>query len=293
MRTLTFTVPEEYEGCKLKGFLRGYCGVSARLLVRLKRIPGGLSVDGVPAIATTVLRAGQVVRLLLPEESNTAQAEDLPLSVLYEDADFLAVNKPAGMAMYPVPGSDSGTLLNAVANHSKSAGESYRFHPVYRLDKNTSGIVIIAKNSYIAAALSHNIQKEYIAVCEGVLTGTGTVNAPICLEQGSKIKRTTGIPGDAAVTHWQSIGTKDGHTLLKIQLETGRTHQIRVHLSGLGHPLAGDDLYGGHLNQIDRQALHCLSAQLAHPVTKKALFLTAPLPADFVLLLHGLNIEIA
>lgn len=293
MRTLNFTVPVEYDGCKLKGFLRGYCGVSARLLVRLKRIPKGLSVNGIHAIATTVLRERDTVCLNLPEEGILAQAEDLPLSVLYEDADLLIVNKPAAMAMYPVPGSDSGTLLNAVANHWQATGENCRFRPVYRLDKNTSGIVVIAKNSYIAAALSHNIQKKYIAVCEGVLSGSGTVSTPICLEQGSKIKRTTGEQGETAVTHWQSIYTAKEHTVLKIQLETGRTHQIRAHLSSLHHPLAGDDLYGGHPGKIGRQALHCLSAQLIHPTAKRALFFTAPLPIDFVLLLHELNVEIA
>lgn len=293
MRTLTFAVPAEYEGCRLKGFLRGYCRVSARLLVKLKRVPDGLCVNGTHATAITLLHAGDNVCLNLPQDEGIPVPSEVPISVLYEDADLLAVNKPAGMAMYPVPGSDSGTLSNAVAFHWSRAGETCRFRPVYRLDKNTSGIVIIAKNSYIAAALSHNIQKEYIAVCEGVLSGQGTIDSPIALAPGSKIQRTVSLSGEAAVTHWQSVCSKNELTFLKIHLETGRTHQIRVHLSSIFHPLSGDDFYGGHQDKIGRQALHCLSASLIHPVTKEELFLQAPIPEDFVLLLQELNVSIA
>ncbi|MDU6345936.1 MAG: RluA family pseudouridine synthase [Clostridium sp.] len=293
MRTLTFAVPAEYEGCRLKGFLRGYCNVSARLLVKLKRVPDGLCVNGTHATAITLLHAGDNVCLNLPQDEEIPVPSEVPISVLYEDADLLAVNKPAGMAMYPVPGSDSGTLSNAVAFHWRRAGETCRFRPVYRLDKNTSGIAIIAKNSYIAAALSHNIQKEYIAVCEGVLSGQGTIDSPITLAPGSKIQRTVSPSGEAAVTHWQSVCSKNDLTFLKIRLETGRTHQIRVHLSSIFHPLSGDDLYGGHLEKIGRQALHCLSASLIHPVTKEELFLQAPIPEDFVLLLQELDVSIA
>ncbi|WP_283607554.1 RluA family pseudouridine synthase [Faecalispora anaeroviscerum] len=293
MRTLTFTVPAEYEGCRLKGFLRGYCRVSARLLVKLKRVHGGLCINGAHATAVTLLHAGDSICLNLPQDEESPVPSEIPISILYEDADLLAVNKPAGMAMYPVPGSDSGTLSNAVAFHWRTAEETCRFRPVYRLDKNTSGIVIVAKNSYIAAALSHNIQKEYIAVCEGALFGCGTISSPISLAPGSKIQRTVSPDGEAAVTHWQSICSKNDLTFLKIRLETGRTHQIRVHLSSVFHPLAGDDLYGGHRDKIGRQALHCISASLIHPVTGEALFLQAPVPEDFVLLLHELDVSIA
>lgn len=293
MRTLTFTVPAEYEGCRLKGFLRGYCRVSARLLVKQKRVPGGLCVNGSPSTAITLLHAGDSVSLNLPEEEGTPIPSEVPISILYEDEDLLAVNKPAGMAMYPVPGSDSGTLSNAVAFHWRNTGETCRFRPVYRLDKYTSGVVIVAKNSYIAAALSHNIQKEYIAVCEGVLSGEGTIRSPIALAPGSKIQRTVSASGEEAVTHWRSVCSKNDLTFLKIHLETGRTHQIRVHFSSVFHPLAGDDLYGGHRHQIGRQALHCFSASLVHPVTGAELFLEAPLPEDFVLLLNVLDVSIA
>lgn len=293
MHTLTFIAPEEYEGCRLKGFLRGHCRVSARLLAKLKRVENGLCINGEHATAIAILHTGDKVTLHLPQDEKTAIAEKVPLSILYEDSDLLAVNKPAGMAMYPVPGSGTGTLSNAVAFHWSEKGEVLRFRPVYRLDKNTSGVVIIAKNSYIAAALSRNIQKEYIAVCEGVLQGYGTVNTPIALAPGSKIKRAISPSGETAVTHWESIKVNNELSCLKIHIETGRTHQIRVHLSSIFHPLAGDDLYGGHLNKIERQALHCRSANFIHPVTGEALFLQAPVPEDFVLLLSELDVSIA
>lgn len=293
MHTLTFFVPEEYEGCRLKGFLRGKCCVSARLLVKLKRVENGLCVNEEHATAITVLHSGDKVTLHLPEDEETPIAEKVPISILYEDDSLLAVNKPAAMAMYPVPGSDSGTLSNAVAFHWSEKGEVLRFRPVYRLDKNTSGVVIIAKNSYIAAALSHNIQKEYIAVCEGVLQGNGTVNTPITLAPGSKIKRAVSPSGETAVTHWESMKANNEFSFLKIRIETGRTHQIRVHLSSIFHPLAGDDLYGGHLNKMKRQALHCQSAIFIHPVTGKNILLQAPVPEDFVLLLKELDVSIA
>ncbi|MDU7337239.1 MAG: RluA family pseudouridine synthase [Clostridium sp.] len=293
MHTLTFIVPEEYEGCRLKGFLRGHCHVSARLLVKLKRVENGLCVNEEHATAITILHSGDKVTLHLPEDQETPIAEEVPISILYEDDHLLAVNKPAGMAMYPVPGSNSGTLSNAVAFHWSEKGEILRFRPVYRLDKNTSGVVIIAKNSYIAAALSHNIQKEYIAVCEGLLQGCGTVSTPITLAPGSKIKRAVSSSGETAVTHWESIKANNEFSFLKIRIETGRTHQIRVHLSSIFHPLAGDDLYGGRLYKIKRQALHCHLANFIHPVTGKTILLQAPVPEDFVLLLQELDVPIA
>lgn len=290
MRQLNFTVPPEYEGCRLKGFLRSHCQVSARLLIRLKRFPGGIKVNGAPATAVTVLHQADIVCLTLPPDGSLPVPSNTPLKVIYEDEDLLVVNKPAGMTMYPVPGSDSHTLANAAAFHWMSQGKIHRFRPIYRLDKNTSGVVVIAKNAYIAAALSHNMQKEYTAVCEGILTGNDTIRTPISLEPGSRIKRTTGQDGETAVTHWQSIRQFNSHTLLKIQLETGRTHQIRVHMASMECPLAGDDLYGGHKERINRQALHCLSVRLIHPVTQKSLTFLAPPPEDFVLLIHSQDV---
>lgn len=290
MRQLCFSVPIEYNGRRLKDFLRRSCGVSARMLIRLKQTPGGLCVNGLPAIAVTVLSTGDTVCMTFPQDVKFALPSHTLISVMYEDADLLVAEKPAGMAMYPVPGSDTGTLANALAFYWEEKGEAFQFRPVYRLDKNTSGLVVVAKNSYVAAALSGKIQKEYTAICQGLLTGNGTINTPITLEPGSRIKRIASEQGVPATTHWRSMQCIKDHTLLHIQLETGRTHQIRVHMASIGHPLAGDDLYGGLTDKILRQALHCSAISLQHPVTKQLIMMNSPLPKDFVPLLTLMSV---
>lgn len=287
LRTLTFTVPPELCGIRVKSFLRGYCGVSVRLLARLKRTPMGIAVNGAHATAVDLLRAGDTLRITLPEDQKQQPARDLPLDIVYEDEDVLVVNKPCSMPIYPTPGHDDDTLANAAAGYWQRRGERVAFRPVYRLDKDTSGLIVLAKNAYAAACLANRVQKEYTAVCEGILTGGGTVDAPIGLAQGSRIQRAAGGDGAPAVTHWQAEGCFGGHTLLKLRLETGRTHQIRVHMAGIGHPLAGDDLYGGGLRLIGRQALHCGKVWFVHPVTGKNIALYCALPPDMEKLLSA------
>ena len=285
MRELTFSVPRDWDSSLLKNFLRRRCDVSARLLARLKREPCGISVNGAHATALTLLRAGDAVRLVLPADDKLPTPKELPIAIVYEDEDLLVVDKPADMPVYPTPGHDSDTLANAVSFCWRSKGRSFSFRPVYRLDKNTSGLIVLAKNAYAASFLSHRIQKEYTAVCEGMLTGSGVIDRPILLAPGSKIRRAVGPAGTRAVTRWESEGCLAGHTLLKLRMETGRTHQIRVHMASIGHPLAGDDLYGGHLGLIRRQALHCGDVRLIHPVEKKEMELSSALPEDMEKLL--------
>ena len=285
MRTLTFTVPPALCGIRVKSFLRGYCGVSARLLARLKRTPMGIAVNGAHATAIDVLRAGDTLRVTLPEDQKQLPPRELPLEAVYEDEDLLVANKPCSMPVYPTPGHDDDTLANAAAAHWGRRGERIAFRPVYRLDKDTSGLIVLAKNAYAAARLANRVQKEYTAVCEGSLTGGGTVDTPIGLAPGSRIRREAGGDGVPAVTHWRSEACFDGHTLLKLRLETGRTHQIRVHMASIGHPLAGDDLYGGGLRLIGRQALHCGEVRFVHPVTGKNIVLRCALPPDMEKLL--------
>ena len=283
MRELTFVVPPQFEGAKLKTFLRSSCKVSAGMLTRLKWVYNGITVNGVHAHVIRILHSGDTVVLKLPDQETSVIPEPIPLSVLYEDADVLVVNKPWGMAMYPTPGNDSGSLANAAAYHAKQRGELFSLHPVYRLDKNTSGIVVLAKHGYAASALAFGIIKTYFAICEGMLQGSGKIDQPIRLMKGHGIQREVGDgPGSQrAVTHWtvEKQGIND-HTLLRIQLETGRTHQIRVHLSSICHPLAGDDMYGGGQTWIKRQALHCGEVSFIHPVTEKELHFSQPLPDD-------------
>lgn len=291
MRQLKFTVPLEYEGVQLKGFLRSYCSVSARLLTKLKQWPNGICVNGVHCNVLKYLQAGDKVVLSLQKEVKMAQPAKLDFFVRYQDEDLLIVDKPAGMPMYPTPGHDCDSLANAAAYYFKEQGTPQSFHPIYRLDKNTSGLIILGKHAYSAAILAAKVEKEYFAVCEGILQGNGTINAPIDLLPGHSVQRTVLESGQPAVTHWRALGSGAGHTLVKCCLETGRTHQIRVHMAHIGHPLAGDDLYGGSLKLIPRQALHCGTIAFSHPVNHEWNSFTAPFPADYAELLKQMGME--
>lgn len=286
MRTISFPVDQEYDGVTLKGFLRGRHGLSSGLFAELKRIPGGLKRNGNPVIATDVLRAGDYVILSLPNETLSAEPVSLPLNVVYEDDDLLAVDKPSGMPMYPTPGHDRDSLANAFSARCAEAGETCAFRPVYRLDSNTTGLTVLAKNRYAASVLAGKVNKTYLAICEGVLRGEGEIDRPIGLKPGHTIQRAVRADGKRAVTLWHCLGAGECHSLISITLETGRTHQIRVHFSDIGHPLAGDDMYGGHSTEIRRHALHCSRICFCHPVTERLLVLNCPLPPDMAHLLN-------
>ncbi len=273
MRRLEYKIPPECDGMTVRDFIRRRLGFSARLLSEQKRQEGGLLKNGLSCRSSDLLRPGDSLMLLLPEEKEVYPAVETELSVLWETGDFLAVDKPPGMPVHPSPGHDRDSLLNAVAYHYQATGQSPAFRPLYRLDKDTSGIIVIGKHR---AAASARLEKHYFAVCQGELSGSGTVDVPIGLQPGSKILRECGH-GDRAVTHWQAIVSFEGHTLLSLWLETGRTHQIRAHMAFLGHPLAGDDLYGGSLSKLCRQALHCGRVRVSCP----SLFAEKLLTADF------------
>ncbi len=291
MRELVFPVPAEYEGIRLKNYLRGYCGVSARLMARLKRQPLGITNNGLHAIVTDIIKTGDIVKICMPDDKKQIEPIPHPLSVLYEDDDLLVLNKPADMPMYPSPGHDHDSLANAVSAYYFKTGQKIGFRPVYRLDKDTTGLVVLAKNSFAAASLAGSVKKVYYAICEGELSGSGMVNQPIGIKEDSRIQRAVSQQGESAVTNWRTIGSSKGHSLLALKLETGRTHQIRVHLSHLGHPLAGDDMYGGGTGQIARQALHCGKACFCHPVTKKDIQIICKFPSDMLDMLQTCNIE--
>ena len=289
MRRLTFEVSPEFDGIKVKSFLRGYCGLSARLLVKLKRQPNGLTVNGVLVRTIDILHSGDIICITMLDDDKQLEPNALPIRIAYEDEDVLVVDKPCDMPMYPSPGHDCDSLANAVAAYFMDNGEKLAFRPVYRLDKDTSGFVVIAKNAYAAAKLAVTVKKEYTAICEGILSGSCTIDSPIQIKEGHSIQREVGQNGVRAVTHWQANGSGKEHTLLTLCLETGRTHQIRVHLSHIGHPLAGDDMYGGSLRLIGRQALHCAQVSFLHPVTAKPISLASTLPCDMEALAFACN----
>lgn len=288
MAQLHFTVPTEYDGVMVKGFLRVYCKLSARLLVRLKKTESGILCNGKPIRTIDRLRAGDRLVLRLPEEKSVQRPQALLVPVVWEDDMVVFFDKPSHMAMYPSPGHDDGTLANAAHGYAHARGEAWLYRPVYRLDRDTSGLAAVAKNAFAAEKLAGTIQKEYWAVCQGELTGQGIVDAPIRLKAGHTIEREVGEDGVRAVTHWRALQTGNGHTLLAIRLETGRTHQIRVHFSSMGMPLAGDDFYGGSRALIKRQALHCAKANFWHPISGEKLELFCNPPEDFVSLCNQL-----
>lgn len=291
MRTLDFIVPEEYHGAKLKGFLYSFCELSSGLLTELKRGPAdGITVNETHALVSQTLNAGDRVELRLREKGGVLPVpEPLPFSVLYEDEDLIAADKPFAMPMYPTPGHDRDSLANAFSFRCTLKNESTAFRPIYRLDRDTTGIVLLAKNRYAAASLAGRVQKTYLAVCEGILTESGTVDLPIGYLPGHTVQHAVVSDGQRAVTYWRTLCADGRHTLLSVRLQTGRTHQIRVHMSHIGHPLAGDDMYGGSRAWISRQALHCAKVEFTHPVSHRVVSLRSPLPIDMKELLFRLG----
>ncbi|WP_010649975.1 RluA family pseudouridine synthase [Oceanobacillus massiliensis] len=219
------------------------------------------------------------------------------MDIVYEDEAVIVINKPPGMATMPSPQHFTGTLANGLIAYYRSCGRNdSTVHVVTRLDANTSGLVLIAKDRYTHSLFSEaqkaaKINRKYMAVVEGVPQTKGTIDAPIARKAGSIIEREVNDSGRRAVTHYKKLQELAGHSLVEVELETGRTHQIRVHFSNEGYPLAGDDLYGGTLQLMGRQALHCFDLNFRHPLTKRAIHLQVELPEDMKLLLQGIELK--
>ncbi len=261
MRELIFTIPEEQDGIAVRAFLRKHLKLSARVVSKQKFTFDGLLINGKHARVVDTLRAGDEFKICISDEKADYEASNLPLEILFEDEDFLIIDKPPGMPVHPSPGHDNDSLLNAVANYMEQSDKYFIFRPIYRLDKDTSGIIIIAKNRI--AASGSELKKEYCAVVEGRTPMAGAVFAPISLEEGSRIKRSVGGNTEAE-TEFHRIAFDGRHSLVRLELHTGRTHQIRVHMAHIGHPIAGDDLYGGSKEHISRQALICKRVELSN-----------------------------
>ena len=220
------------------------------------------------------------------EGSENIVATNLPLSICYEDEDILVVNKPADMPIHPSMNNYDNTLANAVCHYYQTQGIPYTFRCVNRLDRDTTGLTILAKHLISSAILNsevsvRGISREYLAIVKGFTEDEGTVNAPIGRKEGSTIERQIDVlHGETAITHYKRLAYQNGLSLISLKLETGRTHQIRVHMKSIGHPLIGDFLYNPDFTKINRQALHSYRLRFTHPVTKKPLVFTAPLPED-------------
>lgn len=284
MTSITVTIAESLSPMPAKTFLIRHCGLSHTLWKRIKH-SGTFRLNGQPVnAAQTLVHNGDRLsyHILRP---CSVQPEALPLDIRFEDQWMLIVNKPAGQLVHPTTKESHGTLGNAVLFHYLQQGNAHAYHPVHRLDRATSGLILIAKEPQIQYQLSRNgikrFQREYLALVTGCPDPpSGLIDAPIARDLPSIIKRKTDPSGKPARTHYCVEKSNGRCSLVHITLETGRTHQIRVHMASIGHPLLGDALYGGPSSCITRQALHACQLSLCHPVTGETIVVQAPMPSD-------------
>ena len=288
MTTLSFTVPPSAEGSRLGVFLRTQ-GVSASCIKAVKHQGEGFYADGHPLHTDQPVHAGQRITFALaPEPPTTVTPQPVPFRILREDAFAAVVDKPAGIAVHPTLNHPDGTLANGWLYHLQQQGRTGVFRPVNRIDKNTSGLVLLAQNSFAAPALAAHVTKCYLALAEGCIAPqTLQIDAPIAPRGDSIIGRCVRPDGKPSLTRLRVLGCAGGHTLLACQPVTGRTHQIRVHTSHLGHPLAGDTLYHPETRLLPRQGLHSCALDFPHPVTGEAMRFFSPLPKDMAALFPG------
>lgn len=276
-------MPPEYDGIKTVTFLRSRCGVSSRLVGKLKRAENGILLDGTRVRTIDRLRAGCVLEINIPDEGSAPAPVSAPLDIVYEDSDIIVINKSPFTAMHPTHNHQGDTLANAVAAHLAEKGGTGSFRAVGRLDKGTSGAVVCALNRFSASKLNGSIKKEYVALVKGNPGESGRIDVPIYRPDPMKTLRACSYEKgvEPAVTNWRAIKHYANCTLVRVNLETGRTHQIRVHFAFIGHPLAGDNMYGDFMPQYGHQLLHCEKCSFIHPVTNEAVEFTADFPEDF------------
>lgn len=283
MREFNLTVTNDFDGCDIKFILKNYWHLSDNLITKLKN-GDGILLNGKKEFVIKKVKAGDSLRLNFPESGSPGIVpEDIPLDILYEDDDILAVNKPGNMPTHPSIGHFGGTLANAVMHYFSNI--PFTFRAVTRLDRDTSGVVIIAKNAPSADRLSKQLingdfKKEYIALCVGTpKNSTGTINAPIKREKEGIIKRCIDHSGKTAVTDYEVIDTFGGLSLIRLFPKTGRTHQLRLHLSHIGTPIFADFLYGKDIEN-ERIRLHAACITFIHPFTDEEMKILAPMPDD-------------
>ena len=305
METLEFTAAPADAGQRLDRWLAGQAGAPSRSALQGLMEAGYVRRNGAPANKKDKLAAGDCITLTLPDpQPIEAQPQNIPLDIVYEDDHLLVVNKPKGMVVHPAPGNPDGTLVNALLYHCRGqlsgVGGAIRPGIVHRIDKDTSGLLVVAKDDLTHQGLSeqmavHAIHRVYHAVVYGnIRQDAGTIEAPIGRDPRDR-KRMAVTPGQGkrACTHWQVLERFGRFTLLACRLETGRTHQIRVHMAHIGHPLAGDPVYGPRsvIRELQGQCLHAKELGFRHPVTGQEMRFDSPLPAYFTTFLERLRKE--
>ena len=295
MRRLTLTVDRARHGTDVNTLLRKELALSAAAVRRAKALDGGITLDGLPVFTTARAGEGQVLSVAVGDEaSNPAiEAVEGPLDIRYEDDDLLILDKAGGVPVHPSQGHHGDTLANFLYHHYEAIGLTAAFHPVNRLDRGTSGLMAVAKHAHAHERLQAQLRdgtlkRTYLAVCQGVPDPlSGVIDLPIARQPGSVLRRQADPAGSPARTHYRVLDTGNGRSLVSLALDTGRTHQIRVHLSWMGCPLAGDFLYGTEDPALpNRFALHSASLTLRQPVTGQVLALTSPLPDELYALLQ-------
>ncbi len=282
-------ISEEHNGTLLRDYLRTYLRLSRAELTELKKRDDGILLNGQRVTVRAILRAGDELVLGRDDLSSSdgIAPVKLPLDILYEDGDIIVLNKPPHMPTHPSHEHQSDTLANALAYYFARKGVPFVFRAVNRLDRDTSGVVLVAKTKSSAFKLSaqiseNTVAKKYIAVVEGEISGSGAIEGGIKRLEESKMRRGVSPDGQYALTEYRVLGVKNGLAALLVTPKTGRTHQIRVHLSHIGHPIVGDTLYGNENGSslISRQALHAYSLTFSHPENNEIMTVTAPIPSD-------------
>lgn len=294
-RIIHYNIHETEAGLRTEQYLRRK-GYSYQNLTQLKKMPESILINGVWSYMRTPLNAGDALTVHIRETDSSPNIPpvQLPLSIVYEDEDILVVNKPAGMPVHPSLNNYRNSLANALMWYYQNQGKPFIFRCTNRLDRDTSGLTVIAKHMVSSSILSgmgyrHEIEREYLAIVRGSLSPEeGVIDAPIGRTGSSLIERRIDYEnGEHAVTHFRKICEKNGHSLVSLILETGRTHQIRVHMQHIGFPLVGDYLYNPDMEHISRQALHSHRLSFSHPITGEAMEFTAPLSSDMLAVLEG------
>jgi len=287
LKVLTYRISEKEDQMTINDFLHSK-GYSSHLIVHLKKTESGITIDGALKYITYRLCEGELltIRILETTSSENIVPTAMPLDIVYEDDDLLVINKAPDMPVHPSQGNYSNTLANGLAHYFSLQGRNFTFRCINRLDRDTTGLMILAKNMLSGCILSDmvkskKIQREYLAIAKGMVPDEGVIEAPIGRLDGSTIERCIDYEkGDHAVTHYRRIKYGNGHSLVALKLETGRTHQIRVHMKHLGYPLPGDFIYCPDFSTISRQALHSWKLTFFHPLTEELMQFEVPLPDD-------------
>ena len=287
-RTINYEISESEAGLRVEQYLKRK-GYSAQNLAAIKRMPKSILVNGVHYYMRQTLASSDRLTVHITETkcSEKIPPVKLPLNIIYEDEDIIVINKPAGMPIHPSLNNYYNTLANALAWYYQEQNKPFIFRCCNRLDRDTSGLTVVAKHLVSAGILSamtgrREVHREYLAITAGhVMPESGTINAPLGRKSGTIIERTVDWEaGEPAVTHYQLVSSNERHSLIALKLETGRTHQIRIHMKYLGYPLIGDYLYNPDMSCIGRQALHSHRLSFPHPITGKIMDFQASLPAD-------------